>query len=174
MWLAVATLALSAACRADDATPAIDPAAPTPAATDAASQLQPAPEGATTARVYRHGPSRHLTAAQGIDEGVHRLARALDLDPGQQERLRQILVDQHRKIMQLRSGRTAASGDMTSAMLAIYEQSRTRIRSMLSEQQRLKYPAEVPQGQTAPAQADLQHWLKIQEDGRKQGSSASQ
>lgn len=180
MSLATMTLAFSAACHADDAAAASDPAAaagpaaPAPAATTGpAVPNPPAPDGATH-RSFRHGPVRHLTVAQSIDESVHRIAHGLDLDPSQQERLRQILVDQRRHIMQLRGGGSAVSGDVAGTMLAIYDQTRARIRAMLNEEQRKKYPAAVPPEQTAPAQADLQHWMQIQESLRKQDGRTSQ
>jgi len=129
---------------------------------------------AVTPRVYRHGPSRRLTAAQSIDENVQRLARGLDLDPGQQVRLRTILVDQRRQLTQLRSGGSGASGNVTAMMWAIYDQTRTRIRAMLTEEQKKKYPAATPRDQTAPAQADLKHWMSLQESRRTQDSGAPQ
>jgi hypothetical protein len=175
MLLVAMTLAFSAACRADDAAAVSDPAAaavPAAPAPDAAA-TPPAPDAAPP-RARHHEPARHLTVAQSIDQSVHRLARGLALDPGQQVRLRQILVDQHRQIMQLRSSGSAASGDVAGTTLAIYDQTRARIRAMLNEEQRKKYPAAVPRDQTAPAQADLQHWMQIQESRRKQDDGAAQ
>ena len=166
--LATMTLTFPAACWSDDAA-ATGPAAP-------ASEVAAKPAGADAAapRVLRHGPVRHLTIAQSIDESVRRLARGLDLDPGQQVRLRQILVDQHRQMMKLRSGASGVSGDVTGTMLAIYDQTRARIRAMLNDEQLKKYPAAVPRDQTAPAQADLQHWMQLQETKRKQDAEVSQ
>jgi hypothetical protein len=173
--LATMTLTFPTACWADDAAAASDPTAATgPAAPASDAAVKPAGADAAAPRVLRHGPVRHLTIAQSIDESVRRLARGLDLDPGQQVRLRQILVDQHRQMMQLRSGGSGVSGDVTGAMLAIYDQARARIRSMLNEEQLKKYPAAVPREQTAPAQADLQHWMQLQESRRKQDDGASQ
>ena len=165
--LASMTLAFSAACRADDAAAANEPTAETESAAPAGPDA-PAP------RVRRHGPVRHLTVAQSIDESVRRLTRGLNLDPGQQVRLRQILVDQRRQMMQLRSGGAGVAGDVTGATLAIYDKTRARIRAMLNADQLKKYPADVPRDQTAPAQADLQHWMQIQETKRKQDDGATQ
>jgi hypothetical protein len=114
-----------------------------------------------------------LTVAQGIDENVRRLSRALNLDLGQQVRLRQILVDQHQQMTQLRNRDYGASPDVTGPMLAIYNQSSARIRAMLNEEQLKKYPAPVPREQTAPAQADLQHWMQQQESRRRQEAGVS-
>lgn len=157
LGLVAMTLAFSAACRADDAA----------AASDATAEAQ-------TPRVSHHRPLRRLTAAQSIDQSVRRLSRGLNLNLGQQVRLRQILVDQQRATMQLRSRGAGVSGDLTGAMLAIYDQTKTRIRAMLDDEQKKKYSADVPREQTAPAQADLQHWLELQESRRAQDSGASQ
>ncbi len=173
MPLAALMLGLSAPCG-----PAVAAASdvPLPAAEAAAPEAsaEPPTPNAQTPRVSHHRPARRLTVAQSIDESVGRLARGLDLDLGQQARLRQILVDQHRQMMQMRSGGSGVSGDATSAMLAIYDQTRARIRAMLNEEQLKKYPAAVPRDQTAPAQADLQHWMQLQESRRKQDDGASQ
>ena len=168
------TLVFSAASRADDsaaasdATAAIGPAAPAPDASVAPTL------DAATPRVSHHRPIRRLTVAQSIEASVHRLARGLDLDPGQQARLRQILVDQYRQVLQLRSGNAPIPVDVTGTTLAIYDQTKARIRAMLNDEQKKKYSADVPREQTALAQADLQHWMELQESRRKQDDGASQ
>lgn len=165
MWLVAATLVVAAPCLADDQ-PA--PAAPTD---EAAADAQ-AP--AAIPRVSHHHAVRRLTVAQSIDESVRRLTRGLDLDAAQQDRLRQILVDQHKQMMRLRNSGPGTSEDVTGVMLSIYDQTRARIRAMLTEEQRKKYPAAVPRDQTALGQADLQSWMKMQETKRKQEAGASQ
>lgn len=166
--LATMALAYAVSCRADDAAAdgpvaTAGPAAPAP---DAAAK-PPIPEAATPVPSH-HRPARHLTVAQSIDESVRRLARGLDLDSGQQETLRQILVDQHRRIMKLRSANAEAPGDVNAMALAIYDQTKGRIRSMLNDEQRTKYSADVPRDNLAPAQADLKHWMDLQESKRRQ------
>jgi hypothetical protein len=140
---------------------------------EAGSEAPAGPADAPVPRPFRHGPVRHLTAAQSLDESVRRLARSLDLDQDQQTKLRQILVDQYRQIMKPRRGMGVAPASATETSLAIYGQTRARIRSMLNDEQRKKYPAEVPRDQTAPAQADLQHWMQMQESKRLQDDGAS-
>ena len=172
--VAAMTLVFSAASRASDAAAASDattatrPAAPVPEAS-----VVPTPDAAVP-RFGHHRPVRHLTIAQSIDENVRRLTRGLNLDPSQQEKLRQILLDQHRQMMQLRTGGAAGSGDVTGRTMAIYAQTKGRIRAMLNDQQKTKYSADVPRDTLAPAQADLQHWMQIQESSRKQGDGDSQ
>lgn len=153
---------------ADDsaAAPHLTPPAPDASATPASDS------GASRARDNR--PANHLTVARSIDESVRRLTRGLNLEPGQQEKLRQILLDQYRQIMQLRSGSSAAPADVTGTTFAIYAQTKARIRSMLNDEQQGKYSADVPRDTLAPAQANLQHWMQIQESRRKQGDGSSQ
>lgn len=170
--LGVLMLGLSAPCASAVAATA-DAPQPTAAAAAEASVEPPIPS-TETPRVSHHRPVRRLTVAQRIDESVSRLSRGLNLDLGQRVRLRQILVDQHQQMMQLRSGGAGVSGDLTGAILAIYDQARARTRSMLNEEQLKKYPAAVPREQTAPAQADLQHWMQQQESKRRQDAEVSQ
>ena len=169
----IALVAVAVPGRAEDAAAAVDPAVAAgpavPAAADATATLQ-APDAGTPA-VSHHRPARHLTAAQGIDESVRRLTRGLDLEPSQQESLRQILVDQHRRIMKLRSANSAVQADIAGTTLAIYEQTKGRIRAMLNDEQKKKYSADVPRSDLAPAQADLKHWMDLQESKRRLGQS---
>ena len=123
---------------------------------------------AASTHVNPHRAVRHLTIAQSIDENVRRLARALDLDSEQQASLRQILVDQHRRITKLRGMTSSAQGDLNGMMLAVYDQTKARIRALLTDEQRQKYSVDVPRGDLAPAQADLRHWLDLQESKRRQ------
>ena len=168
--LLTATLAMSAACLADaeavgsDATAASGPVAP---ARDAMVIPPAVDAGHPTAR--RHPPAPRRTVAQSIDERVRRLTRGLELDPDQQEKLRQILMDQHRAVMALRSGNAGVPVDVAGTSLAIYDQTRVRIRAMLNDEQKQKYSAEVPRGELAPAQADLLHWMDLQDEKRRQG-----
>jgi len=173
MTLVATTLAFSAACRADDAAAAGDRAAaagPAAPATDTTATPTPTPNAATP-RVSPHRPARHLTVAQRIDENVRRLAHSLDLDPVQREKVRQILVDQHAQIGKLRDGNSAVPVDVTATTLAIYDQTKARIRAVLNPEQKMKYSADVPRDELAPGQADLKHWMDLQESKRRQGQS---
>jgi len=170
MWLLAVTLAVVGTCRADDPSTGKD----AKSAALAADQAPAADVAAPAApRRYTHNrAARHLTVAQSIEESVQRLTRGLDLNPAQQERLREILMDQHRQMMRLRKGGFGASDDSTRVMLSIYDQTRARIRGLLTEEQLKKYPASVPRDQTAAGQADLESWLKMQETKRKQDSGS--
>ena len=148
-------------------------APPSAPAVVSGSAAPPSATDAVPARPHRHPPAAHLTAAQRIDAHVRRLARGLDLDAGQQEKLRQILVDQHRQMLLLHGGNAAASGDVAGTTLAIYDQTKTRIRAILNDEQKKKYIVDVPREDLAPAQADLQHWMDLQEARRRQDSEVA-
>jgi hypothetical protein len=124
----------------------------------------PGAEGAA-ARLAR--PQTHRMAGQGIDQTVRRMARGLDLDPTQQTALREILLDQHKKMRTLRTEGSGTRVDWAAATVAIADQTKVRIRALLSDRQREKYSTDVPHEETAPAQADLGHWMQIQESNRR-------
>jgi hypothetical protein len=167
------TLAMSAASGADDAAAAL--------ATPEAGLVAPAPAGnvepetANTdipkARVHR--PPAHHTPGQGMDESVRRLTGSLDLDSAQQAKLREILWDHHRRVMKLRNEDSTVAVDRAGATLALLDRTKARIRDILNEEQRKKYSVDVPRDQTAPAQADLQHWMQLQDSQRQQGDVGS-
>lgn len=112
---------------------------------------------------------QHLTPEQVIDARVHRLATSLDLDETQQRRLREVLENERRQIQELRTGNPHPGADRIGPMLAILEKTRQEIRAMLNEEQRQKYPASLPQNATAPANADLDYWLRQTQPGPQQG-----
>jgi hypothetical protein len=171
MALMALTLALSAACRADAAGPAAPEAATVAPASEA--DVKPGAPNADTPRARVHRPPTYRTVGQGIDENVRRLTRGLDLNPEQQAKLRQILLDQHRQLMKLRNENSELAADRAGANLAILDKTKARIRAMLNEEQQKKYSTDVPRDQNAPAQADLQHWMELQESKRRQGEAES-
>jgi hypothetical protein len=173
LWFVAAWVAFAAPCRADDPTTPNDPAPEAPAS-EPAAETPAADAAAPIPRINHHQPRRRLTVAQSIEESVHGLARGLDLDADQQDKVREILVDQHRQMLRLHNAGTTASDDVTGAMLSIYDRTRARIRGILTEEQLKKYPAAVPRDQTAAGQADLQTWMKMQENKRKQDGGTSQ
>lgn len=165
-------LACSAACRADDPTPAANPAGTAAAVVpaQAAAPAQSVPDAGST-RQGRSQPNKVLTLAQRIEVNVRRLTKGLDLDSGQQEKLRQILMDQHLQIMALRKGNAPAGTDVAATSMAIYTHTKERIRALLNEDQLQKYSVEVPRDQLAPAHADLGHWMDLQDAKRREGLS---
>lgn len=136
------------------------------ALTLAMSAASAADDASAAARVHR--PPAHHTPGQGIDESVRRLTRSLDLDSAQQAKLREVLWDHHRQVMQLRNEDSTVMVDRAGATLALLDRTKARIRDILNEEQRNKYSVDVPRDQTAPAQADLQHWMQLQDSQRQQ------
>jgi hypothetical protein len=136
---------------------------------DASTNEATAPEGSVAAALKEDAPQvkgkapRHpqrLTPEQVIDERVRRLATSLDLDETQQGRLREVLVNERREIQRLRTDNAHPGADRIGPMLAILEKTREEIRAMLNDEQRKKYPAPLPQNSTAPANADLDYWIR--------------
>jgi hypothetical protein len=176
------TLAMSAASGADDAFAAVatpeaglvaPPAAAGPDAPAPAGNVKPETSNADNPKARVHRPPAHHTPGQGIDDSVRRLTRSLDLDSAQQAKLREILWDHHRQVMKLRNEDSTVAVDRTGATLALLDRTKARIRDILNEEQRKKYSVDVPRDQTAPAQADLQHWMQLQDSQRQQGDVES-
>jgi hypothetical protein len=120
-------------------------------------------------------PHRTSTHKPGemIDVNVRKLTRALELTPDQQVKVREILTEQARQIVQLRKENAESGSDQVAANMALLGRTKARIRSVLTEEQKQKYITDVPSEQTAPAQADLQHWMDVQEANRRAGGSES-
>jgi len=180
MALTVLAFASSTACRAQTAaesgtvsgTVPPDPARPDAAVPGARVKPQAPSAGSPPAAGVRRPPG-HRTVAQGIDENVRRLTRGLDLTAEQQSKLREILWDRHRQITNLRSERLDAGADRVGLNVAIQDRTKARIRAILNEDQKKKYSTDVPRDMTAPAQADLKHWMDVQESKRRNGEDDS-
>jgi hypothetical protein len=162
MLLLITLLAWSAGDRADEGT----------AASSAAEADTAAPAPTAPPRVRAPRPRVHHTPGQGIEQTVSRLTRALTLDATQQARLREILLDEQRQARRLRQNPPAGI-DWVSATATIVDQSKARIRAILTDEQKKKYFVDTPRGDLAPARADLQHYLQIQEAKRVAGAGAS-
>ena len=141
---------------------------------DDAAEPDPVPvsPGAEVPKARVPRPRIHRTPGQGIEETVHRLARGLDLDATQEVRLREILWDQQRQMRRLREN-PGPGVDWAGATAAIVNRTKERIRAMLNDEQKKKYSVDVPRDGLGPAQADLQHWIDLQDSKRLQGSEAS-
>lgn len=117
-------------------------------------------------------PHTRPVPGRGIDETVRLLTRGLNLNATQQVKLREILWDEQKQARNLR--RNPGPGvDWVSATATLVDQTRTRIRALLDDDQRQKYAADVPHALTAPAQADLQHWIALQDSKRLQADGAT-
>lgn len=122
------------------------------------------------------GHSRHRSAQQAVDEAVRRMTLALDLDPGQQERLRSLIVEEQRDLRKISTEGTQPDQDRAGQMKAVVDRTRGQIRSMLTDEQRKKYPGVTPSGLLGPAHTDLDHWLGVTQGnpGSVNGNAAPQ
>jgi hypothetical protein len=114
-------------------------------------------------------PPQRLTAEQALNERVHRLTQALELNEAQQVRLRAVLTNERQQILKLRTD-PHPEGDQVGAALAILDRTREEIRAMLNEEQKKKYPAAVPRDMTAPANADVDYWMRLTHPAPAQGA----
>ena len=170
LLLLTLVLEWSAGCPAEDATANV-PAQPV---SDAAPHDTDARQNPSTAqlpatRVAR--PRIHHVPGQGIEQTVQRMTRGLGLDTAQQTQLRKILWDEQQQARRLREH---AGPDVAwaSATAAIVEQTKSRIRAILTGEQKNRYFQDVPRQDLAPAQADLQHYMQLQESKRQQSDAA--
>ena len=112
-----------------------------------------------------HVVGQHRTLAEAIDANVQRFSRGLNLDPSQQDNLRQILWDQHRELRARLVENPQPGFDRAALTSAILEHTKVQIRAMLNDEQRSKYSGQVPSELTAPSRADLEHWVEVQNGG---------
>jgi hypothetical protein len=100
------------------------------------------------------------------------MSRGLDLNAEQQVKLREILADEYQRARK-QSQNSEPGADRVAATMAIVDATKARIRALLSKEQEAKYETDVPREMTAPAQADLQHWMQVQESNRRQDEGAA-
>lgn len=130
--------------------------------TDAAAST-PTPTAATAApdepRSSASPHRRTRSSRQVIDETVRSLTRDLTLDPDQQLRLRKLLLEEHR---QLREAATSgpANADRVGRIKAVLDQTRERIRGILTPEQQQRYPGVTPSDLLGPAHADVEGWIR--------------
>ncbi len=98
--------------------------------------------------------------ANALDVRVRMLARALDLDAGQQAELRAVLLEQRAQVERIWSDPSLPPPYRVSATEALSEHTADRIRALLTEEQRKKYnPPRPPDSALAPARADIEYWM---------------
>jgi hypothetical protein len=103
------------------------------------------------------GRNAHRRTVQSLEYRVRLLTRSLDLDPGQQARLRKLLEGQRDQLLRVRTDPVLA--DRQAAIKAILERTGDEIRAMLNDEQRKKYQAKLPRGDTRASQADVEYWM---------------
>ena len=155
--LVFAVLALSRAAGSQAADSTASPVAQNPPTEELDSGAMPA-RRIPTARTPRH----HYSAGEIIDANVHSLAHGLDLDPGQQIKLRGILIDHYQALTKLRTD-SSPGADRSGALRAIVDRTRVRIRDLLNDTQKQKYSTDVSPDLTGASRADLEQWLEARD-----------
>ena len=112
----------------------------------------PPPGGARPA-----GRSAHRRTVQSLEYRVQLLTRSLDLDAGQQARLRGLLVSQRDQLMRVRTDPDLV--DRQGAIRAILARTGDGIRAMLNDEQRMKYQTKLPRDATRAGEADVEYWM---------------
>lgn len=113
---------------------------------------------------------QRLTPEQVIDARVRRLAKMLALDEAQQARLRAVLQSERQQINSIWRDNPHPGADRVGPMLAILDRTREEIRAMLNEEQRKNYPAAVPRDSTAPANVDVDYWMRLTRPAPPEGA----
>ncbi len=75
------------------------------------------------------------------DQQLAHMTRALDLTSGQQSQIRPILLDRQQKTQALWQNQSLSREDRRSQMLAIQQDTQSRIEGVLNDQQKQKYEA---------------------------------
>jgi len=94
----------------------------------------------------------------------------LALDEAQQARLRAVLQSERQQINRVLRDNPQPGADRVGPMLAILDRTREEIRAMLNEEQRKNYPAAVPRDSTAPANVDVDYWMRLTRPAPPEGA----
>ncbi len=125
-----------------------------PRDTESAGTQQPVPHAA---RPVRPRPAR----IDPLEQRVQLLSHELDLNPEQQEAVRQILRGQREAVRRIWQDPAISPAERAPAVRLVGERTADRIRAVLSEEQKKKYNRPVPDGAlSARASADVEGWLR--------------
>jgi pyruvate/2-oxoglutarate dehydrogenase complex dihydrolipoamide acyltransferase (E2) component len=130
------------------------------AAADTKDTADTAAPSAAAPRARTPRSPQHRTPGQALDADVRRLTKQLDLNPDQQARLKELLIDQQRQIRRVWKDNPNPEADRVGPTMAIVDRTRAQIRAMLTDEQLSKYPAAVPRDNLGPATTDVDSWLQ--------------
>jgi hypothetical protein len=100
-----------------------------------------------------------------MDQRVRMFARGLNLDARQQAAVRKILENQQTEFRRAWADPAIPASDRVVVARGILEKTRERIRGVLNEEQRKKYPAARPPGAPRPPPPDVEHWMRLTQRG---------
>jgi hypothetical protein len=136
---AAATVIRFAAAEPAAETAVADPQATEPEAADATA-TGPAPEAKPSESAPVWNSRSHRPRRVGTDAELRRLTAELQLDANQQQQVRRILEEQHQRTLKAWSTDASPSASQMKATQAIAAQTADRIRAVLTDEQRKKYP----------------------------------
>jgi len=108
-------------------------------------------------------PQRHTQSVyrrRSLDERVKSFAETLNLDPGQQAGVKAVLERQQREARQIQFDQSLSGAERIGRFRALQQDTVSRIRSLLNEEQKKKYdPLNHGTAPTTP-QPSVEDWLK--------------
>jgi len=110
------------------------------------------------ARQPVHPPAARVDA---LEQRVQLLTRELDLNPEQQEAVRQILRGQREAVQQIWQDPQISPAERAPAVRLVGERTADRIRAVLNDEQKKKYNQPLPNGAlSTQANVDVEGWLQ--------------
>jgi hypothetical protein len=108
-------------------------------------------------------PQRHTQSVyrrRSVDERVKSFAETLNLDPAQQAGVKAVLERQQPEARQIQSDQSLSRAERIGRFRALQQDTVSRIRSLLNEEQKKKYDP-LNHGTTATiSQPSVEEWLK--------------
>jgi hypothetical protein len=142
---------------ADQAPSAVAPAADSRALADTAQPMpaRPPVAGHSAGR----SAARHANGS-GLEERVHELTQALELDVAQQQALRKVLTDQREQTLRVwNDSSSVPAAFRIAALKAITDHTADQIRALLNDEQRKKYNPPRRPSQDAEPRPDVGAWM---------------
>ena len=95
-----------------------------------------------------------------LDDRVKRLAKALDLNESQQAGVKAVLEGQQRRARQIQFDESISGADRIGKFRALQEDTVSRIRALLNDEQKKKYDPLNHEHQANPPPPSVEDWMK--------------
>lgn len=108
-------------------------------------------------------PQRHTQSVyrrRSLDERVKSFAETLNLDPAQQAGVKAVLERQQREARQIQFDQSLLGAERIGRFRALQQDTVSRIRALLNEEQRKKYDPLNHATTTTTSQPSVEDWLK--------------